>query len=111
MERPLAANTQKCIPFSDTFQLDRLRCSTIELELRSQAQRFRLLLARRMNDIIDKVILSAPLALALVAGYFVFRWKPRQANREGAARTEIVFWSVMLTVLVLVGVYAGFFRR
>jgi heme A synthase len=63
-----------------------------------------------MNRIVDELMLSAPLSVAFASIYFVYFWKPRQKNPEKVTRTESIFWSAALTVLVLVVVYAAFFR-
>jgi hypothetical protein len=63
-----------------------------------------------MNGIVDELILSAPIAIVLAIIYFVYRWKPRQSDPKTAARTENIFWSAVLTVVLIIVVYYKFFR-
>jgi heme/copper-type cytochrome/quinol oxidase subunit 2 len=69
------------------------------------------LLSHEVNDIIDKILLTVPLVVAVAVAYFVYVWKPRQFDVDRVERGEIVFWSSTLTILVLLAVYAFFFRH
>lgn len=66
--------------------------------------------ATLVNRINDEIILSTPLFLALATMYFVLVWKPRQSNAKLVARASGVFWGTLLTVVLLVFVYANFLR-
>jgi len=64
-----------------------------------------------MPGVFDKLVLSAPLLVAIIVAYFTIVWKPRRSAGNRALGAEIALWSGVFAVIFLFVAYVGFFRH